>query len=147
MSVLEEILEGVAADLAVRMEQVPLDEVKAQAERQSAALDPLPAFRSEGVSVLLNSHLLSEVERVCDEVTIIAHGQVVASGPTAELTGARGLEVETGEGLKRFDDIPRGRIPEVVRELVASGTDVYGVRETGSTLEDAYLDAVGGEVS
>src|SRR5689334_23694236 len=52
MSVLEEILDGVAADLAVRMEQVPLDDVKIQAERQAPALDPMPAFRANGVSVI-----------------------------------------------------------------------------------------------
>src|SRR5690348_10711070 len=50
MSVLDEILDGVAADLAVRMDQVPLEDLKAQAERQAPALDPMPAFRAEGVS-------------------------------------------------------------------------------------------------
>lgn len=52
MSVLDEILDGVAADLAIRMEQVSLDDLKVQAERQAPALDPMPAFRADGVSVI-----------------------------------------------------------------------------------------------
>jgi indole-3-glycerol phosphate synthase len=52
MSVLDEILDGVAADLSVRMDEIPLDNLKAQAERQAPALDPMPAFRAEGVSII-----------------------------------------------------------------------------------------------
>src|SRR5689334_24083138 len=52
MSVLDEILDGVAADLAERMEQVSLDDLKFQAEKQAPALDPMPAFRADGVSVI-----------------------------------------------------------------------------------------------
>ena len=125
-------------------------------DEPTSALDPggrrivralLERLRDRGIAVLLNSHLLSEVERVCDSVTIIARGAVVASGSASALAGARGLEVETADGVRRFDDVSRERIPGVVRELVAGGTDVFAVRETGSTLEDAYLDAVGGDVS
>lgn len=52
MSVLEEILAGVRADLAEREARVDLDQLKAQAARQTAALDPLPLLRSSGVSVI-----------------------------------------------------------------------------------------------
>lgn len=49
---LDDILAGVAEDLAVRMAAVSLDDLKAKAARQNPALDPMPAFRSEGVSVI-----------------------------------------------------------------------------------------------
>ena len=45
----------------------------------------LEKLRGRGVAVLLNSHLLSEVELVCDRVAIIARGEVVAAGSPAEL--------------------------------------------------------------
>ena len=123
-------------------------------DEPTSALDPggrrivrslLEGLRERGLAVLLNSHLLSEVERVCDSVTIIASGRVVASGPASELGGSRGVEVETDEGLRRVDDVERAAIPAIVAEMVAAGRKVYGVRETGSSLEDAYLDAVRGE--
>jgi ABC-2 type transport system ATP-binding protein len=124
-------------------------------DEPTSALDPggrrivrslLDGLRERGIAVLLNSHLLSEVERVCDSVTIISRGAVVARGSAAGLAGTGGVEVETDGGLRRFDDIEREEIPEIVAGLVAEGRRVYSVRETGSTLEDAYLDAVGGEM-
>ncbi len=51
-----------------------------------------------GIDIILSSHLLEEVERVCDSAVIIAGGEVVASGPISELTGAdRGLLVEVDD--------------------------------------------------
>lgn len=48
-----------------------------------------------GISVLLSSHLLDEVERTCRDVVILAEGTVVASGPISELRGeGRGVSVE-----------------------------------------------------
>lgn len=52
MSVLEQILEGVRADLAEREASVPLDELKAMAAKQPPARDPVPLLRSPGVSVI-----------------------------------------------------------------------------------------------
>jgi len=52
MSVLDDILSGVAQDLAERQSQVSLDQLKELAAKQPPALDPMPAFRSEGVSVI-----------------------------------------------------------------------------------------------
>ena len=52
MSVLDDILAGVAEDLHQRMEQTSLDDLKQQASRQHPALDPMPAFRGDGVSVI-----------------------------------------------------------------------------------------------
>ena len=52
VSVLDEILDGVRADLAERQQQVSLDELKAKAERQPPARDPMPTLRAPGVSVI-----------------------------------------------------------------------------------------------
>jgi ABC-2 type transport system ATP-binding protein len=122
-------------------------------DEPTSALDPagrrdvralLERLRERGVAVLLNSHLLSEVELVCDRVAIIARGELVAAGAPAELVQAGGVEVETAAGRKVFEDARREDVPRIVRELVAAGEDVYGVRVVTSTLEEAYLEAVGG---
>ncbi|MBC9225403.1 indole-3-glycerol phosphate synthase TrpC [Aeromicrobium sp. 636] len=52
MSVLDDILAGAAEDLAERQARVGLDELKQQAAKQPPALDPMPAFRADGVSVI-----------------------------------------------------------------------------------------------
>jgi ABC-2 type transport system ATP-binding protein len=122
-------------------------------DEPTSALDPagrrdvralLEGLRERGVAVLLNSHLLSEVELVCDRVAIIARGELVASGTPAELARAGGVEVETAAGRKLFEDARREDVPRIVRDLVAAGEDVYGVRVVTSTLEEAYLEAVDG---
>jgi ABC-2 type transport system ATP-binding protein len=121
-------------------------------DEPTSALDPagrrtvralLEELRGRGVSVLLNSHLLSEVELVCDRVAIIARGALVAAGTPAELSHAGGVEVETASGARVFAEARREDAPRIVRELVAAGEEVYGVRVLTSTLEDAYLEAVG----
>jgi ABC-2 type transport system ATP-binding protein len=121
-------------------------------DEPTSALDPagrrtvrtlLERLRERGVGVLLNSHLLSEVELVCDRVAIIDGGAVVAAGTPAQLSHAGGVEVETAAGTRLIADARRDDVPRIVRELVAAGDDVYGVRVLTSTLEDAYLAAVG----
>ena len=57
-----------------------------------------------GIAVLLNSHLLGEVERVCDRVVILSHGKVVAAGRPDELTRSGGVEIETGNGLMQLPE-------------------------------------------
>src|SRR3954453_14978260 len=103
--------------------------------------------QGRGTSVLLNSHLLSEVELVCDRVVILLGGSVVAEGSPAELGRARGVEVETDHGTTVFEGKTREDIPALVAELVAAGRKVYGVRVLTSTLEETYLEAVGEEQS
>src|SRR5439155_981310 len=102
----------------------------------------LEALRRRGISVLLNSHLLSEVELVCDRVVILLGGKVVAAGAPAELARARGIELETDRGKRVVEGI-RDDVPRIVAEAVAAGEQVYGVRVLTSTLEDVYLEAVG----
>jgi ABC-2 type transport system ATP-binding protein len=121
-------------------------------DEPTSALDPagrrtvrrlLEDLRGEGVAVLLNSHLLSEVELVCDRVAIIARGELVRAGTPSELSRDGGVEVETANGTRQFPDATRDEAPGIVRDLVAAGEDVYEVRILRSSLEDAYLEAVG----
>src|SRR5947208_16895216 len=125
-------------------------------DEPTSALDPvgrrtvrrlLEELRGRGVSVLLNSHLLSEVELVCDRVAIMLRGRLVTEGAPSELARPRGVEIETDEGTRLFPDAGREDVPKIVRELVAGGREVYGVRTLTSTLEEVYVEAVEGETS
>lgn len=121
-------------------------------DEPTSALDPvgrrivrdlLTELRDRGVAVVLNSHLLSEVELVCDRVAILNAGRIVARGTPAELVRPRGVEIETGSGLQTHPRALREEVPEIVAGLVGAGEEVYGVRLLTSSLEDAYLEAVG----
>jgi ABC-2 type transport system ATP-binding protein len=123
-------------------------------DEPTSALDPvgrrtvrrlLEELRRRGVSVLLNSHLLSEVELVCDRVVILSKGAVVAAGRPDDLSRPRGVEVDVDGGVRRYEDAGRDDVPGIVAELVGAGERIYGVRVLRSDLEDVYLDAVGGE--
>ena len=121
-------------------------------DEPTSALDPvgrrvvrdlLLELKRRGVAVLLNSHLLSEIERVCDRVAILVAGRIVAQGSPGELAQARGVEIDVDGGTRTFPDAARGEVPDLVAGLVAAGERVYGVRVLSSTLEDTYLEAVG----
>jgi ABC-2 type transport system ATP-binding protein len=120
-------------------------------DEPTSALDPagrrvvrglLEELRRRGTSVLLNSHLLSEVELVCDHVVIVDHGRVVAAGTPDQLRRQGGVEVETASGTRLFEDARREDVPRIVRELVAAGEEIYEVRVVASSLEDVYLEVV-----
>ncbi|MGZ6641116.1 MAG: ABC transporter ATP-binding protein [Solirubrobacteraceae bacterium] len=120
-------------------------------DEPTSALDPagrrivrdlLLELRRRGVAVLLNTHLLSEVEHVCDRVAIIDRGTLLAAGSPAELARPQGGEIETAGGVRRYDGAVREDVPELVARLVADGERVYDVRVVRSSLEDAYLAVV-----
>jgi ABC-2 type transport system ATP-binding protein len=122
-------------------------------DEPTSALDPvgrrivrglLEELRRRDVAVLLNSHLLSEVELVCDRVAIIADGKLVKEGRPADLERPRGVEVETATGTKLFEGAGRDEAPEIVARLVAAGERIHRVEVLRSSLEDVYLDAVQG---
>lgn len=113
-----------------------------------------------GINVLLSSHLLDEVERVCDNAVILVDGRVAAAGPLDELrTGVGGwfVEVETGteqlaEVLRRAGATvsPEGRrllvedieSAALVRDSVASlGLGLVRLERRRLTLEDVFLEA------
>ncbi len=110
-----------------------------------------------GMTVLFNSHLLSEVEQMCDRVSIIRAGELVYEGavndlrddrPTLKIT-ATPSEVLT-EVAVRFQGeqmsgdrwvFPEGTaIPELIRSLVEAGAEVEEVTPVRRSLEDVYLE-------
>ena len=141
-------------------------------DEPTSALDPvgrhdvreiIRALKERGMTVFLNSHLLSEVEQVCDRVTIVDHGKVVAEGTLAELLRADTVRIRATDlprdahvTLARFGAIAhegewltvRGvdaeRIPELVSEIVRLGGRVYAVEPKHESLEDRFLSLLGG---
>jgi ABC-2 type transport system ATP-binding protein len=135
---------GIAQALVGRPRILLLDE-------PTSALDPrgrrdvrelLDELRRSGVAVLLNSHLLGEVELVCDRVVILDRARVVAAGRPDELARPRGVEIEVDGGTRTYAGATREDVPRLVAELVAAGERIYGARVVASTLEDVYLETV-----
>lgn len=110
-----------------------------------------------GMTVLFNSHLLSEVEQMCDRVAIIRAGELVYEGAVDELRDDRpgvkleakppeilGSVAEDYRGEKMGEDrwvFPEGtEIPEVVRSLIERGAEVSEVTPVRRSLEDVYLE-------
>ena len=125
-------------------------------DEPTSALDPagrrtvralLEELRGREIGVLLNSHLLSEVELVCDRVVILSRGRVVAAGRPEDLSHPRGVEVETDEGVRLFAEARRDQVPALVERLVHEGRQIYGVRVLATSLEEEYLEAVGGDTA
>ena len=125
-------------------------------DEPTSALDPagrrtvralLEELREREIGVLLNSHLLSEIELVCDRVVILSHGRVVAAGRPEDLSQPRGVEIETDEGLRLFPKAERDQVPGLVEQLVREGRQIYGVRVLATSLEEEYLEAVGGDTA
>ncbi|MGY1686628.1 ABC transporter ATP-binding protein [Geodermatophilus sp. SYSU D00867] len=156
---------GLAVALVARPELVVLDE-------PTSALDPLGrvdvrdvvlSLRERGVAVLLNSHLIGEVERVCDRVVILDRGRVAAAGTLAELLGQREVRLRldgvdaraearlaaTGR-LTRSGDrftvtLPEDAdavVPALVADLVALGVRVHAVEPGRISLEERLLDVL-----
>ncbi|HWL38356.1 MAG TPA: ABC transporter ATP-binding protein [Frankiaceae bacterium] len=152
---------GLAVALVARPELVILDE-------PTSALDPLGRadvrdivldLRSRGVAVLLNSHLIGEVERVCDRVVILDGGRVAASGTLVELLGKRELKLHLtdvsprvlerlGDRVEREGDwftvaLPAEDdgvgVPDLVGDLVALGARVHAVEPARISLEERLL--------
>jgi ABC-2 type transport system ATP-binding protein len=83
---------GLAAAIVGRPELVFLDEPTAGLDPQArhATWELIEGLRASGTSVILATHYMEEAERLADQVVIVDHGRVVASGPPAELTGSAG---------------------------------------------------------
>jgi ABC-2 type transport system ATP-binding protein len=140
-------------------------------DEPTSALDPggrhdvreiIRGLGERGTTVFLNSHLLSEVEQVCDRVAIVDRGRVVAEGTLDELLGGDTVRIRAG-GLDRgaktalspfgqVDDegdwlVIRGidteRVPELVAEIVRLGGRVYAVEPRHESLEDRFLRLLG----
>jgi ABC-2 type transport system ATP-binding protein len=121
-------------------------------DEPTSALDPagrhtvrevLARARDRGTGVLLNTHLLGEVEQLADRVVLIDAGKVVTAGTVADLTAGQGATIETDRGRVEHPRLSRDEIPRLVAQLVAEGRQVYAVVPHRSTLEDLYLELVG----
>ncbi|MEO5719885.1 MAG: ABC transporter ATP-binding protein [Chthoniobacterales bacterium] len=92
-------------------------------------------LKRRGVTVLLSSHLLSQVQEICDRVGILAQGALVREGAVEEL-----LALED-----RTEVVLRDASPELLREIGAlaqkSGAEVVEERKSRTTLERLFLDA------
>ena len=159
---------GLAVALIGRPELVFLDE-------PTSALDPLGRIdvraiirevRDRGTAVFLNSHLLTEVELVCDRVAIVARGRVVSEGPLNDVLGApevtirlTGLEPAGLAALEAFGAVAfdgdrltiRGmdleRVPDLVAALVRGGYRIHGVDAGRRSLEQRFIDLVGDDAA
>jgi ABC-2 type transport system ATP-binding protein len=133
-----------------------------------------------GLSLFVSSHLLSEIQQMCDRVAIISHGKVMQVGKVEELIAQAGgtviwsltpmekareiLEAKAGVQLISEDNPPNARegatsdapakfttqmdldhIPEINRQLVLAGVQIYGIEIHNPTLEDLFLSVTEGE--
>jgi ABC-2 type transport system ATP-binding protein len=141
-------------------------------DEPTSALDPagradvrtiIRRARERGATIFLNSHLLTEVERVCDRVAIVDRGRVVASGRLDDVLGenavrirATGLAADALASLERFGRLVVGDedwlafrgigdavIPDIVAVIVGAGGRVHAVEPGRATLEDRFLELVG----
>ncbi|SOC46287.1 ABC-2 type transport system ATP-binding protein [Blastococcus aggregatus] len=153
---------GLAVALVARPECVVLDE-------PTSALDPLGrvdvrdivlSLKARGIAVLLNSHLIGEVERVCDRVVILDRGRVAASGSLLELLGQHevrlrltGVPPAAESRLATAGPVHRegewftvalpvddaATVPDLVADLAALGVRVHAVEPGRISLEERLL--------
>lgn len=151
---------GLAAALLIPRRFVVLDE-------PTNGLDPagtrevravISALHAAGTTVLVSSHLLSEVEATCTHVAVLHRGSVVAQGELAELldSGSNALTVSTPDAVAAVDALREKRIParltpdglrvdlvsttapEVVQTLVLAGVAIHEVRKQRTALEELF---------
>ncbi|HVL50322.1 MAG TPA: ABC transporter ATP-binding protein [Actinomycetota bacterium] len=151
---------GLGVSLLGKPDLVFLDE-------PTSALDPvgrkevrdiIVELRSRGITVFLNSHLLSEVQQVCDRVAVIDRGRVVASGTMAELLGSGEIRIQVTDldeaGMQAIAGFGKAfrseewltvvgvdpqRVPDLVAELVRLGARVHAVERGRQTLEERFI--------
>ena len=118
-------------------------------------------------TVLLSSHMLGEVEQICDRVGVIQNGKLVTEGTVAELRGDTKLlvraepveeaaeiasklagveEVAVTDGMLRLDIDPE-KAAEINEKLVSAGLRVSELRLSEQSLEEVFLQLTGGEAA
>jgi len=120
--------------------------------------------RDQQMSIFVSSHLLGEVELMCDRVAIIHKGQLLREGPVNDLISsrremefrvgdvARATEIVQSRGLSFRGDTDRLWIsmdendaPALVAALAAEGVAVFHAQRHVETLEEMFLQATGGQ--
>lgn len=114
--------------------------------------------KNEGKTIFLSSHLLHEVEQICDHVAIIRKGELVREGSVADLVSESGKIVMETERLSQALTLlsdhysvqiidkklhimaSRDKIPSIVESLVSNGHSIYEVKQERRTLEDLFLE-------
>lgn len=157
---------GLAQALLNRPGLVILDEPTSGLDPVGRRLvrDIIRDLRTQGTTVFLNSHLLSEVEITCDRVAFIKHGEVVRISPLKGLVEgelsveirARNLTPQIVAELDRWSGNVRqdgeqlsltleseATLPLINRFLVEQGVDVYALRPEHISLEDLFIQIVG----
>ena len=165
---------SLAAAVIGRPELVFLDEPTAGLDPQArhATWDLITGLRSSGASVILTTHQMDEAEQLADHVVIVDHGQVVADGTPAELTGTAGqlrfraepdLDTESllaalpaGSAAKEspaghYLVQVTGRVdPQLLAAVTAwcadRGVLAQSLRIESRTLEDVFLELTGREL-
>ena len=158
---------GLAQAILHRPDLVLLDE-------PTSALDPVGrrdvrdlvrGLRAEGIAVLLNSHLLTEIEMVCDRVAIVDRGRVVREGRLADLVGGTSevrltldrVDAALLAALRRHGEVLAVEAPTVVlgvpdlevapaiaETVVRLGYRLYGLVPLQRSLEDVFVSLVDG---
>jgi ABC-2 type transport system ATP-binding protein len=153
---------GVAAALITEPELVILDE-------PTSGMDPpgIQEMRAliralserDGITVVLASHQLLEVQRVCDRVAILNRGKLVREGSVTDLTSAgerlrlsvtpmaqaMGVLGDRGtiEGDAILANLPRAEAPALLRALIQAGVDIDEARWIGADLESVFMTETG----
>ena len=121
---------------------------------------------SAGKTIFISSHLLGEVQQMCDDVAIIKEGRLIAQGSVSELLrrgDALELRVTDNEkaiqALRQLEGVgditldgdrltvqaPRERAADISRALAESGVYLYELRPKESSLEEFFLEVTAGE--
>ena len=154
---------GLAQSLLGEPDLLFLDEPTAGLDPAGVASmrDLLHRLRARGAAVLLNSHLLSEVERVCDRVLFLKGGRLLrthemkAAGRRVDIRLANPAQVRERLAQKLPDGALEGSrfrvsiasedvVPALVRQLVEAGAEIVEITLGGAELEELYLQIVEG---
>jgi ABC-2 type transport system ATP-binding protein len=138
-------------------------------DEPTSALDPLARVmvrelllraREAGKTIFLSSHLLSEVELVCDRVAVLHHGKIARLGRTADLLQigeqaevvARGIAVTSFHGAVSHDGVVSFSVPAntqraVLQQVWSLGGEIVSVNPVRRSLEEIFLEATSGSPS
>ncbi|EPD51043.1 ABC transporter ATP-binding protein [Paenisporosarcina sp. FSL H8-0542] len=115
----------------------------------------------DGVSVFVSSHLLSEIELMCDRIAIIQNGQLInireinqeeeahyyieaqPADQARELLSTQGLTLENS-GAGFIVKVEQDQIPSIIQAMVSANLQVFAVHPFRKTLEDQFLEMTGG---